>query len=596
MKNFQISAADHELRKKARGLYWAGWRISRIAEEIGQNRATVQSWKSREEWDSSAPVDKIESTLEMRLQMLLGKDKKEGCDFKEIEFLIRQMERTARIKKYENTGKEGNLNPNKSFGAAQARQARKEMRNSVSDEQLEKLIEIFHDAVFKYQLTWWQAGKRHRIRNILKSRQIGATYFFAMEAFLDALESGRNQIFLSASKKQALQFRSYIVAFAKKAEVELSGDPIRLTNDAELIFLGTNSKTAQSYHGNFYFDEYFWVAKFPEFKKVAAGMASQKQYRQTYFSTPSSQSHAAYPFWTGEHYNKGRDKEQHIKVDVSHKALKEGALCDDGQWRQIVTIHDAEAGGCNLFDIDQLKQEYAPASFSQLFEAQFVDDINSVFPLNLLMRAAVDSVEVWPGFDPLSARPYGNGKVALGYDPNGGGDGTSTDAAALAVLAVPQRPGGKFLVLERVQWRGLDFEAQAAAIKAICARYNVVFMAMDARGVGQGVFQLVRQFFPAVRQVDYNVDTKTRLVLRAYRIFNSKRIEYDAGETDIAASFMAIRRSGTAGGTGITYYAGRSQEASHADIAWAIMNALEYEPFDYSPETGGRGRQKMEIF
>ncbi|WP_423064390.1 hypothetical protein, partial [Citrobacter freundii] len=25
--------------------------------------------------------------------------------------------------------------------------------------------------------------------------------------------------------------------------------------------------------------------------------------------------------------------------------------CDDGQWRQIVTIEDALAGGCTLFDL-----------------------------------------------------------------------------------------------------------------------------------------------------------------------------------------------------------------------------------------------------
>lgn len=50
------------------------------------------------------------------------------------------------------------------------------------------------------------------------------------------------------------------------------------------IILGTNSRTAQSYHGNLYFDEYFWVPKFGELRKVASAMAAQKQYRQTYFS------------------------------------------------------------------------------------------------------------------------------------------------------------------------------------------------------------------------------------------------------------------------------------------------------------------------
>ncbi|WP_423064395.1 hypothetical protein, partial [Citrobacter freundii] len=40
-----------------------------------------------------------------------------------------------------------------------------------------------------------------------------------------------------------------------------------------------------------------------------------------------------------------------IEIDISHRALAGGQLCDDGQWRQIVTIEDALAGGCTLFDL-----------------------------------------------------------------------------------------------------------------------------------------------------------------------------------------------------------------------------------------------------
>jgi uncharacterized protein YjcR len=54
--------------------------------------------------------------------------------------------------------------------------------------------------MFEYQRHWWEAGIKHRIRNVLKSRQIGATYYFAREALIDALVTGRNQIFLSAVK------------------------------------------------------------------------------------------------------------------------------------------------------------------------------------------------------------------------------------------------------------------------------------------------------------------------------------------------------------------------------------------------------------
>lgn len=64
---------------------------------------------------------------------------------------------------------------------------------------------------------------------ILKSRQIGATWYFAQEALLMALRDDvaqpyqRNQIFLSASRRQAFQFKSIIQKAASEVDVELKG-------------------------------------------------------------------------------------------------------------------------------------------------------------------------------------------------------------------------------------------------------------------------------------------------------------------------------------------------------------------------------------
>lgn len=74
---------------------------------------------------------------------------------------------------------------------------------------------------------------------------------------------------------------------------------IQLFNGAELHFLGTSAATAQSYTGNLYFDEFFWVGQFANLKKVAGAMATLKGLTRTYFSTPSAESHEAYPSGRG---------------------------------------------------------------------------------------------------------------------------------------------------------------------------------------------------------------------------------------------------------------------------------------------------------
>lgn len=170
------------------------------------------------------PISRVEMSLEARLTQLIIKPQKTGGDFKEIDLLGRQIERLARVNRYSQTGNEADLNPNVANRNKGGR--RKPKKNFFSDEAIEKLEQIFFEQSFDYQLHWYRAGLEHRIRDILKSRQIGATFYFSREALLRALKTGHNQIFLSASKTQAYVFREYIIAFARLVDVDLTGDPI----------------------------------------------------------------------------------------------------------------------------------------------------------------------------------------------------------------------------------------------------------------------------------------------------------------------------------------------------------------------------------
>jgi uncharacterized protein YjcR len=567
-------ANDLEPRRVARTLYFQGWRVSSIARHLGERRTTVQSWKARDKWDAASVVEKVETALEARLVQLIAKDKKEGCDYKEIDLLTRQITQMARVRRYDSGGNEADLNPN--LERRNAGPKTKPTKNAYSEAQKDKLFQAFKASLFDYQKVWYRNGDQ-RTRMILKSRQIGATWYFAREAFIDALTTGRNQIFMSASKAQAHVFKQYIIQFAREeADLDLKGDPIVLPNGATLYFLGTNYRTAQSYHGNLYLDEVFWIPRFTELYKVASGMAMHKQWRKTYFSTPSSMAHEAYPLWSGASFNKRRAKNDQKIIDVSHTTLAEGRLCNDKIWRQIVTILDAEKGGCNLFDIDELRDfEYSPDQFDNLLMCNFIDDTASVFPLSMLQGCMVDSWIAWRDVLPLVTRPFGFNPVWIGYDPSHTGD-----SAGCVVMAPPATPGGKFRILERHQWRGLTFAQQAEKIEQLTKRYTVAHIGIDVTGIGQGVYQIVKQFFPAARAITYSVEVKTRLVMKAVEVMRTRRLEFDAGWTDIAQSFMAIRKTMTASGRSVTYAAGRSEEVSHADLAWACMHAIDNEPLE----------------
>lgn len=572
-----IAQIPTDARRHAKFLYWTGWRVTDIADYLGEKEKTVHSWKARDEWDRADNVERIGGALEARLVQLILKEGKTAGDFKEIDLLHRQLERQARIQRYQDGGSGMDLNPN----IAKRNEGPKKTptRNELSEEQVEQLVEAFRDSCFDYQLDWHRAGNQ-RTRMILKSRQIGATFYFAREALIDAITTGRNQIFLSASKAQAHQFKTYMQAFLNEVlGVRLTGDPIVLWNNAELHFLGTNYRTAQGRTGNFYFDEFFWVHGFAEINKTASAMALHKKWRKTYFSTPSSMAHPAYVYWTGERSNKGKPTAQHLTLDVSHDALQQGRRCEDRIWRQIVNILDAEARGCDLFDLDELRLEYDGPAFQNLLMCQFVDDGDSIFPLATLQPCMVESWD-WPDYKPFAARPFGDRQVWVGYDPAETGD-----SAGLVVLAPPLVPGGKFRVLERHQFRGMDFEAQAETIRRVTQRYWVTYIGIDTTGMGSGVAQLVKQFFPGLRTFSYSPEMKTKLVMKAWDVIRKGRLEFDSGATDIAQALMAIRKTITPSGRSFTYTAGRSEATGHADLAWALFHALFNEPLEGQTST-----------
>lgn len=568
--------AGDDQRLVARHLYWMGWRVARIAEHLHIKPATIHSWKNRDKWDDASPFDRMAGALEARYVALLCKERKANGDYKEIDQLGRAAERLARIDQFNGTGKESDLNPR----IRKRNEAPRKAKNDIGQEGLIQLIDAFEAPLFDYQRTWYRANQHEHIRNILKSRRIGATWYFAREAITDAYETGKSKVFLSASKAQALSFKHFIVQMVREATgVELKGgDTLTLPNGAILRFLGTNKNTAQGYEGDLYFDEYFWVPNFQEIRRVASGNSTHKQFIQTYISTPSSIDHEAYPFWTGDMYNQRRKPKDRHTFDVSHSTLADGLRGPDLQWRHIVTLDDAEAGGCDLFDKERLKIQYSDEEYANLFGCQFMDDAQSAFPLSFMRSCGVDSYDGWPDFKPYLPRPFGNKRVWIGYDPAGESD--DGDGAGLVVIAPANSADEPHRILEYHQLRGSDYTAQADFIERMTKRYDVEHIGIDVTGVGDSVAHIVERFFPRLQRYRYTPDLKSAMVRQAQHIIKRGRLQYDSGAHSITQSFAAIKRTLTKSGTQITYKAGRNQHTGHSDLAWATMHALHFEPLD----------------
>ncbi|HCG7657748.1 TPA: terminase family protein [Vibrio parahaemolyticus] len=585
-------AYSPEIRQAARALYLKAWTPREIADELNLNNdRIIYYWADKFGWRDMLREQTIDEAIANRIQTLLEIENPSKPQLDMLDRLINHHVKLKKLRSSEtpkpatNPSEKGNNTrhtKDNSSGQNSSRKSKKKGKNDVS-EITEECFKLWHDSLFEYQVVM-RNNLHQRIRNILKSRQVGATYYFSGEALENAILTGDNQIFLSASRAQAEVFRRYIIALAKEfLNLELQGNPITLSNGAELHFLSTNGKTAQSYHGHVYVDEYFWIGKFDELNKVASAMATHKKWRKTYFSTPSTKMHPAYPFWTGDKWREGKDTRKNIEFPTFEDYRKGGRLCPDKQWRYVVTIEDAAAGGCDLFDIDELREEYSETDFNNLFMCIFVDGASSIFEFNKIQKCMVDS-SIWQDYDVKKARPFGSREVWLGYDPS-----RTRDNAVLMVVAPPIVAVEKFRILEKHNWRGLSFQHQANEISKVFKRFNVTYLGIDITGIGAGVYDLLYNKHPRETvAIHYSNENKNRLVMKMIDVIDGNRLQFDANMKETAMSFMAIKRTSTNSGNMMTFKADRSELVGHADDFWALSHALINEPLDHSTKRKSR--------
>lgn len=192
---------------KALGLYLRQYKPAEVAQAVGVAVRTVQQWISKFDWKAMRDDAPVELMLRQRIAYLLWLDQKHDEQLKELEMLLAQKrkrdEAESRPHRPASSHSEGNQRgrkPNK-------------VKNDVSHITRTVLDEFREKTFFEYQKEI-HAHKcnpeLNEFRFYLKSRQIGLTYYFAYEAFEDAVLNGDNQVFLSASRKQSEIFKNYI--------------------------------------------------------------------------------------------------------------------------------------------------------------------------------------------------------------------------------------------------------------------------------------------------------------------------------------------------------------------------------------------------
>ena len=180
-------------QQKARLLYAQGQPLVNIAKFLGVKYNLVQRWKAADDWQKADIFDDMTIAIRARFISVIFREDKSHADYAEMDALVRLVEKSARIERYRKTGNEDDLNPT-GRGKYDKDKAKKKVKNYLTPEQTALLIEQFEQIFFPFQKEWGTAVEQGRIFALLKSRQIGATYFFALWALIDLLKTGKNKI------------------------------------------------------------------------------------------------------------------------------------------------------------------------------------------------------------------------------------------------------------------------------------------------------------------------------------------------------------------------------------------------------------------
>ena len=160
--------AERAARRQARSLYFRGWTIKQIAGELARishggeleaPRRVGQVCPGGRDRGPARSQDRHPAR-----QGAVHRGRHEAGRFPDAQ----QVERTARVRKYNATGKEGDLNPKigkRNDEAAKAKRAEKR-KNFLTLDQWQALLDDFHEKNFDHQAGWW-AMRGERTRKIL---------------------------------------------------------------------------------------------------------------------------------------------------------------------------------------------------------------------------------------------------------------------------------------------------------------------------------------------------------------------------------------------------------------------------------------------
>lgn len=204
------------------------------------------------------------------------------------------------------------------------------------------------NTLFPWQKRWYEQ-RFQRARDLHKGREIGADYYFALEAVLDACLTGRNKIFIEYKSPDPeddfiSNIAQYIGLFLG-CKIALGTGIIMLSNGAEIRFLPDDNKTWAGLCGDTYLSEWAYFSDPWNAIHAAYGVTANEKWRLTFYSSidefssgkdihfsGNSWYHDSVPFLPHECSSHHCRKIDDLRPYYSDSYFRQAYLCQLPEW------------------------------------------------------------------------------------------------------------------------------------------------------------------------------------------------------------------------------------------------------------------------
>jgi phage FluMu gp28-like protein len=428
-----------------------------------------------------------------------------------------------------------------------------------------------------YQVSFLQ--NRSRFRWVTKSRQVGYSFLFALEALARChLRDGHTTVFVSYNQADAVEkiliarqvYEELPLAFQKKlvtdAKTELAFESNARGRRLSRI-ISVPSKPPRGKKGDAVLDELAHCSNDREVYAGSTALILRSQGQLTGCSTPLGRRGIFWEIATEEFRRYPHHTRQIVPwwlcrffcTDTRLAAAEASDLPTEERVQRF--------GKPNLIEqFDSLPLE----DFQQELETLFVDESYSFFPYELILPCTSDDLAL--GSDPGDV-PRPVGRIVAGFDV-----GRTRDRSELAVF---EQLEGRFTCRLLKSFDGVPFAEQEGELRRLLNVLPVARLSIDRSGIGMNLAENLERDYPQVVAENFTNESKERWATD-FKILLQRRDVVLPRNRELVGQVHSIKRRVLPSGK-VSFDAERTARG-HADKFWAVALACQRER---APERSG---------